>query len=163
MPTRRQLQFRSWDEVRADLDSLLAGYDQAGNWDLGQACKHLNDWLRFPMDGFPETPWPIRAMFFFVRYLFGKFLLRKILRAGKMTDGVPTSPETVYERTPGQVERDAVNELKCTIDRFELFHGEIHPSPVFGKMDRQTAEQLQWVHFAHHLGHLCPLGTPASS
>ncbi len=54
---RRQLRFNDLDEVVRDAETLLAkGYQKAGNWDLAQCCKHLAEWMRFPVEGFPKAP-----------------------------------------------------------------------------------------------------------
>ncbi len=75
-----------------------------------------------------------------------------------MNDGAPTVPQTVYESNDRAGDEQAVAQLTETIERFRQFDGEIVASPIFGPMDKQTAEQLQWVHFAHHLSWLSPTG-----
>ena len=52
----------TWDQVSEDVRRLAAhGYTAHGNWNLSQVCGHLNDWMRFPMDGYPKAPILIRA------------------------------------------------------------------------------------------------------
>lgn len=156
MPKRRKLEFNSWDEVRLDLDALAAGYDQVGKWNLEQAAKHLEDWIRFPIVGFPKAPLPIRMIFGVVRTLMGKSMLKKMITEKRMRDGLPTAPETAYEATSKEAESEAIVKLRDAIDQFEEHAGEIHSSPIYGAMDKQTCEQLQFVHFAHHLSWLTP-------
>ena len=156
MPERRELEFNSWDEVRSDLDALAAGYEQSGNWNLEQAAKHLEDWIRYPIVGFPKAPLPLRVIFAVVRTLIGKSMLKKMIAEKRMRDGLPTAPETAYEATSAEEESEAIAQLRDAIDRFEKHAGEIHSSPIYGAMDKQTCEQLQFVHFAHHLSWLTP-------
>lgn len=152
---RRQLQFESWSSIESDIQDLLHGYDQHGNWNLAQAALHLKDWLSFPMDGFPKAPLPVGILLFVMRVTVGKKLLRSTLADRKMPDGGPTSPETVHSDLEVD-EHAAAEQLLAMIRRFQEFDGPIQRSPVFGDMDKKTAEQLQFVHFAHHLSWLTP-------
>lgn len=149
------LTFTDWDEVEHDLQLLLHGYEQHGNWNLAQMSLHLNDWMSFPMDGFPRTSWPMRLLAALIRGTVGKKLLQKTLVQG-FAPGTPTLPVTVHSGSEAE-DAAAVERLRQTIVRFRQFTGEIHPSPLFGKMDYPTAEQLQLVHFAHHLRFLNPI------
>lgn len=155
MAERRELRFTDWNEVRADLSRLESGYEVAGSWHLDQTAKHLGDWLRFPMDGFPKVNFIMRMMFGALRMTMGPFLFRKILREKKMKDGIPTVPKTVYEADEASI-ASSLSTLRDTIARFESHDGEIIPSPVFGMMDKDQCQQLQLVHFAHHLSWLVP-------
>ncbi|MEZ6134175.1 MAG: DUF1569 domain-containing protein [Pirellulaceae bacterium] len=152
---RRQLDYSDWDAVLNDLHRVSAGYVQQGAWDLAQTAKHLNDWLRFPIDGFPSAPLPIRMMLGMMRLTIGRRMLRKIIAEKKMKDGAPTMPSTVYASDEESADA-AVAALEHTIDRFRNHSGPIHSSPLFGPMDKATAQQLQFVHFAHHLSWLAP-------
>lgn len=96
MSERRQLKFDHWDQIRNELDALLAGYEQAGKWNLAQVCLHLKDWLSYPMDGFPVAPLPMRWLLALLRLTIGKSQLNKILSTGSMPAGGPTMPETVH-------------------------------------------------------------------
>lgn len=151
----RELVFDNWDEIVAELNTLRSGCTQAGQWDLGQTVLHLNAWLTYPLDGFPVPPIPIRAMMTMVRWMFGKSMLRKILMEGRFRDGTPTAPQTVFEPlTDDSSIQKSVDDLLESIARFRAHDQPIHASPIFGAMDKSTAERLQWVHFAHHLSRL---------
>ncbi|HWL09602.1 MAG TPA: DUF1569 domain-containing protein [Planctomicrobium sp.] len=155
MSSLRSLTFTDWDEVEHDLQRLLQGYEQHGNWNLAQMSLHLNDWMSFPMDGFPTVSWPMRMLSALIRGTIGKSLLRKTLAQG-FAAGTPTLPVTVHSASEAE-DADAVERLRQTMTRFRQFTGKIHASPLFGSMDHQTAEQLQLVHFAHHLRFLKPI------
>ena len=161
MAARRSLTFKDWDDVERDLQQLLQGYEQQGNWNLAQMALHLNDWLRFPMDGFPSSPWFMRFLFASLRATMGKKLLQKTLKQG-FAAGNPTHPATVHAQAEAG-DAEAVARLRQTIGRFRQFTGEIHPSPLFGTMDHRTAEQLQLLHAAHHLRFLKPIPEDAEA
>src|SRR4051794_4089516 len=61
---RREIDFRSFEEVRRDIDRLCAsGYERAGNWDLGQVCGHLAIALEESITGYPNRwPWVMRKL-----------------------------------------------------------------------------------------------------
>lgn len=98
---RRSLVFHNLDDAVRDAEMLLErGYDRVGNWTLSQCCSHLSDWLRFPVEGFPRQPAPVRAIFWMMRHAFGKRMLARWLADGSMPAGKPTMPQTVA-KSPG--------------------------------------------------------------
>lgn len=154
MAARRQLKFGSLDEVVRDAEHLLAvGYERAGNWDLAQCCGHLVEWMRFPMDGFPRPPLPIRMMFAVLRPLIGRKELLRAIETNEMRSS-GTDPKTIPQ--PGGDPAAAVAKLKDTVERMKSYTGEIRPSPFFGKMTREEWFGLNRVHAAHHLSFLIP-------
>ena len=81
MATRRELDLCDLDAAVRDTQSLHAvGYLYAGQWDLGQVCGHLADWMRFPLDGFPMPPPPIGLMLWTMRHTVGRRWLGKTLQ-----------------------------------------------------------------------------------
>ncbi|MBA4188162.1 MAG: hypothetical protein C0467_09110 [Planctomycetaceae bacterium] len=151
---RRKLSFATLDEVVADAENLLAnGYDRAGNWDLGQVAGHLANWLSYPVEGFPKFPlvfWPILWL---MRVTTGKVLLREYLAEG-MPSGKPTLRMTVPKS--GGDPKVAVAKLNAAATKFAAHTGPIHPSPLFGAMNKDTAVRLQLRHCEHHLSFLIP-------
>ena len=154
-PVRRALAFDTLDEALLDAERLLAaGYERAGNWSLAQVCGHLNEWMRFPLDGFPQSPAPVRMMLWFMKITAGRQMLRRTLATNSMPAGGPTLRETIPP--PEGDDAAAVDQLRQTVERFKSHAGPIHPSPLFGELDRDTAMRLQLVHCAHHLSFLIP-------
>ena len=152
---RRTLSFQNLGKVADDVRALHAdGYTAVGNWDLSQVCGHLVEWMRFPMDGFPESRFPMNWLFAIMRITMGRRILRKILAGDSMKSGGPTLPATVPET--GGDEAGAVRSLCDTIARLQTHDGPLHPSPVFGDIDLQTLTKLQLIHCAHHLSFLLP-------
>jgi hypothetical protein len=151
---RRELAFATLDEVVRDAENLQAnGYERAGNWDLAQVCSHLAEWMRYPLDGFPKIPLLLRPMFWLLRATMGKKIRRKILAEGFPAGG-RTMPQTVF--APGGDAAAAVAKLKEVAGRFQAHTGPVHPSPLFGAMNKDEALQLQLKHCAHHLSFLVP-------
>ena len=59
MPEPRKITFASLDAAILEAEQLLgSGYEKAGNWNFGQVCGHLENWLSYPMDGFPKVDSP---------------------------------------------------------------------------------------------------------
>ena len=153
---RRKLSFASFDEVVADAENLLAkGYERAGNWDLAQVVGHVAEWMRYPVEGFPKPPIFIRPMLWLMKVTAGKRMRDRILAEG-FAPGGHTMPQTVPP--PGGEPAEAVAKLKSAVAGWKSHTGEVHPSPLFGAMTKETALQLQLKHAAHHLSFLIPKG-----
>jgi len=136
-----------------DAEALLTkGYDRAGNWDLAQVCGHVANWMTYPVEGFPKSPAPIRAMLWLLKKTVGRAKFEKYLAEG-MPAGKPTMPESVP--TAGGDHAAAVAKLKQAVEKFKAADG-VYPSPLFGPMTKDEATRLQLVHAAHHLSFLVP-------
>lgn len=152
---QRDLKFESFQEIAQDADNLLqAGYSATGKWNLAQSCLHLEDWLRFQIDGFPTPPLPIKILMWGTKVMAGKRMLKNIMTHG-FPKGSMTAPETVYQPDAAS-DQDGVDKLKATIERLEKHEGEFHTSPLFGRLTREQVIQLQLLHCAHHLNFLIP-------
>src|SRR5262245_9596482 len=135
----RELQFRDFDEALAELDRLhRGGYSKLGGWDLAQACDHLAYFIRGSLDGFTfKVPWLFKV-------LFGRLVLRRILKRRRMSAGGPTPQKPLP--APGGDEAAAVARLKGEIGRLLAHPGELQPSPFFGRL---TPEQWRELHLIH--------------
>jgi hypothetical protein len=155
MPTRRNLTFGGLDAVARDAEHLLAvGYEKAGNWDLAQACGHVAEWMRFPLDGYPKVPLPLRPVMWLARITVGRSVRDRILATGTFETGGRTMTETIP--APGGDPAAAVAKLRETVARFQAHAGDFHPSPLFGRMTRDEWVRLNLAHAAHHLSFLVP-------
>ncbi len=154
-PKKRQLKFNTLDEMMADVRSLNEhGYLSHGNWTLGQACGHLANWMRYPLDGYPVAPLPIRMIFWVMKKTVVPGMKRKILAEG-FKGGMMTAPESV----PAQDEltdQQGVDQLQNVVDRLNAFQGELIPSPLFGEVAKPMQIQISLLHAEHHLGYLEP-------
>jgi Protein of unknown function (DUF1569) len=147
---RRKLTFASLDEVMLDVDRLLRGHTTVGNWSLGQICSHLAQAFRFTIDGFPpETrlPWIIRKT-------IGRFILWRILRTGRFTEGMRMPKK--WEPVPGTDARAEAEALRAALQRFAAHTGPLVEQPLYGPVSRDVWDQFHCIHCAHHLGFAIP-------
>src|SRR5262245_17025732 len=114
---QRQLEFKSFADVRTELDHLhKGGCEKLGQWDLAQVCDHLSYFIRGSLEGFTfRAPW-------LLKFLFGKMVLKRILSQRRMKTGgfTPQNPLP----SPGGDEAAAVARLKELLDSFEAHAGE---------------------------------------
>jgi hypothetical protein len=146
--SRRALDFRAFDEVVADLDRLKHGYTKGGNWDLGQACWHLNALIRGSLDGFTGKPAP------WIARLFGPLFVRWMLKKRRMPAGFKTPAQ--FEPPAIADEAAEVWQLMQLIERFQKHTGALHPSPFAGPLTNEQWRELHLVHCSHHLSFLHP-------
>jgi hypothetical protein len=147
---RRALAFASLDEVMPDVDRLLGGHTTVGNWSLGQICNHLARAFAGSVEGFPiQAPWLVRTT-------LGPIILRKILKEGKMAEGIKL-PEEVRPK-PGLDDRAEAEALRAALRRFADHTGPPAPHPFCGRMSRDQWDHLHRIHCAHHLSFALPEG-----
>ena len=152
---RRQLKLPNLDASVQDAEMLLAkGYEKAGNWDLAQCCQHLAEWMRYPVEGFPKAPLPVRGMLWMARKTVGPKKLQAYIKDGSFPPGKPTDPRTVL--AAGGDPKVAIENLKRSVERLKAHTGAIIPSPFFGPMSKDECVGLQVIHCAHHLSFLVP-------
>lgn len=154
-PKKRQLKFKDTDEMMAEIRSLHEnGYISHGNWTLGQTCGHLANWMRYPLDGFPAAPLPIRAIFWVMRKTVVPGMKRKILAEG-FKGGMMTAPESVPHQDQ-MSDQQGIAQLQEVVERVNAHQGEFIPSPLFGEMDKPMHLNVTLLHAEHHLGYLEP-------
>lgn len=153
---RRQLEFKTLDDAVSEARQLLhSGYEQAGRWNLSQVLGHCDDWLRFPLDGYPRPIFPVNFILWLAKITLGVGMRKKILRERAFRAGSATMPETVKQ--PNLVDdAAALEQFERTVERFKSHRGSLHPSPLFGKMTYEEHRELQVIHLQHHLGFLVP-------
>ena len=152
---RRQLKFENLDQVTEQINRLLTGgYTKTGNWDLSQVCRHLHDWMRYSLDGYPQAAAPIRLVLWLMKTTSGRRQFERVIKQG-FKDKLPTMPNTVH-KAGADDDQAAVEELTGTINRLKNSNGPIVPSPLYGPMTYDEAVQLQLAHCAHHLSFLNP-------
>lgn len=154
----RELRYTDLQSMLADVDNMLAnGYEKHGNWTLGQAAGHVADWARFPMDGFPTPPAPLRLIFWGMRKAgFAAKIANKIIAEG-FKPGMATAPDTVP--AADSADKEGVEKLHAVVDQLEQHSGELHESPLFGEMDHATHLHVTLLHAAHHFAFLAPVDT----
>ena len=154
-PARRSLSFATPADLLADLQILQErGYFQLGRWNLAQTCHHLELWMRYPLDGYPRAPLPLRMVMLLLRHTLGPRQLRQVLTTGAFPGGAPTMPATLGQ--PDLDQPAALDRLRQTLRRLEHHAGPLHPSPLYGPTDHATTLRLHLIHAAHHLSLLVP-------
>ena len=150
-PARRRLDFKSWPEVLADVESLhAAGYRRAGNWDLSQILDHVGEGLRTAVRGIDhQGPWVIRK-------LIGPILLRQMLRQRRMKAGIKV-PQW-WLPGPGHDESQAIEQFRADLATFEASSAPTHPHPLLGSLTKEQWNEMALIHAAHHLSFLSPNG-----
>ncbi|GAB5406372.1 MAG: DUF1569 domain-containing protein [Aureliella sp.] len=158
----REIRYQDLDEMIADADQLLSGgYQQHGNWTLAQVAGHVADWARFPMDGFPTPPAPLRLVFWTLRKLGVADRMAKQIKENGFKPGIATAPQTVPPSDASDAE--AVAKLRAVAAQMKNHSGPLHTSPLFGEMDPPTHLHVTLLHAAHHFGYLTPNGTEAGA
>lgn len=153
MIARRPLDFRSYDDLLADVARLRErGYDRAGTWELPQMLVHLARTMDVVSDPSSKRmprplqwaarrfalPWMLKR-----RGMPARAPMPKLLR--------PTSP------TPPSID-EAMAALEAAISRARALPGATIAHPALGTIALDDWHQLQLIHASHHLSHLVPRG-----
>ncbi|WP_422927570.1 DUF1569 domain-containing protein [Singulisphaera sp. PoT] len=145
---RRDLKFATMDRVMPDIDNLLLGYRQLGNWSLGQICNHLTMVIQGSVAGFGgRAPW-------IVRKAIGPIVLRQIFKAGCMKPG-RMLPKKFWPNT-GLDDRAEAEAMRATLYYFAAHMEGFADHPIFGPLSREQWTRLHCIHCAHHLSFLVP-------
>jgi len=154
--SRRALDFRTIEEVVAELDRLQAGsYQKGGNWDLAQVCNHLAIFVRGSLDGFttPKPPWYVRLIApLFVRWMLWKRWMPERVKIPPALQPQPNADET-----------KEVQGLMQLLLRFKEHRGPLYPSPFAGDFRYDTWREIHLIHCAHHLSFLHPAALTAAA
>ena len=150
---RRELEFKSLDELKAELDRIDAAHaagnlGKTGNWSPAQNLEHLGSFWTCSLDGFPpgKPPLPLRIM---AQLLFKK----KAVAGGSPPPGFPI-PKGVSLLIPDEnVELAGASEkLRNCIHSTENGDAYVPESPLFGKVTREQWTTMHLGHCALHLG-----------
>jgi Protein of unknown function (DUF1569) len=155
MIERRAFSLTELDQMMPEMDRLLvAGYEPAGNWSLGQTCKHLTETMAGSMEGFPAVPFPNRAVLAVLRPLLGRTLKAQLLKSGTMRAGMPLPKKFVP--IPGLDDRAEAEALRAMARIYAGYSGPMAPHPMFGAMTRADWDRVHVIHTGHHLSFLVP-------
>lgn len=96
MKTRRSLDFRSFDEVAADVTALASGpCRRCGQWDLATTCDRLAKTFESGLENKPVHFWLLVRM---VAPIFGPMIFRRVLKTRRFPTGVKAPPSLVPEQ-----------------------------------------------------------------
>lgn len=148
---RRELNFRSLDDVVADAEMLvsLPTVRTLGNWPLTNLLTHLTITFNNSIDGFP-----VRAPLF-IR-LLGPFIKGSVLKAPKMSPGIrlPKAAEPAVFPDAASPQA-AMKELRSAIARART-EQMVAPHPAFGRMTHDEWLTLHLRHCELHLSYAVP-------
>jgi hypothetical protein len=108
------------------------------------------------MDGFPKPPLFVRSIFGIMKALGMTEKMKQSILSQGFKPGTPTAPQTVPAADAVE-DATGVQQLGKVIDRMRDFDGPLHPSPLFGEMDREMWIKVTLLHAQHHLAFLVPL------
>lgn len=147
-PTRRRLVFADFSQVRADIEHLQAcGYQQTGNWSLGQMCDHLAKSFDAMIDGYGyQAAWPLRLTTKLVMPII--FQLKRVPSGAKIPKRFEAADEISDEARVADFER--------ALERIENYRSSFVAHPFAGRLSNRRWKQLQLIHCAHHLSFLVP-------
>ncbi|QDT67029.1 DUF1569 domain-containing protein [Calycomorphotria hydatis] len=151
MPNKlRTLTFEDLPAAVEEAKALLrCGYQQRGNWTLGQICRHLRLVQDASIDGYP---WWM-SLFSPLRPIFRQLMLKRIL-AGDSPRGVRTAG--MFVPPANLVDSVEVDAFEESVTRIIAHEGSFHPHPGFGQLGREGIIQVHQLHAAHHLRFLEP-------
>lgn len=147
----RQLQLKDLNAVRAEVEALHAkGYEQQGQWTLGQMCYHLRIVQDGSLDGYS---WWL-SLFAPLRPVMRWVMLPKILSGNS-----PIGLRTLFVFAPPEKvdEQEEVKQFLSSIDRYIAYEEKIKAHPGFGRMSKSELEQVHAAHASHHLRFLKPV------
>ena len=147
--SRRELDYKSFDEFLADVDCLSDGNIKTlGNWSAGQIFQHLANAFNGSIDGLPQAfPWFICAT---------ARMFKKKLIGGAMPAGIkmPAKLAAAVMPEPTPTETGLAN-LRAAVARLKQEpHRAAHP--VFGRI---TTDEWNTVHLKHASLHMSFLTT----
>jgi hypothetical protein len=151
-PARRALDFRSFDDVRADTARLAAApHDRCGRWDLATTCDHLVKAIEV---GLENRPVALPRFAQLLAPLVGPLVFKRMLKTRRMPTGVRApAPFVPVENCACD---DAVARLDAMTRRAEAFPGPMPRHVFFGPITAEQWKQLMLIHCAHHLSFLVP-------
>src|SRR5690242_5657654 len=129
MTTRRSLDFRSFEEVAADVAALAAGpYTRCGQWDLATTCDHL---ARTFESGLENRPVHFPLLVRMIAPVLGPMIFRRVLKTRRFPTGVKAPPSLVPEKACDCAA--AVARLNAAMARAARFAGPLSKHPIFGR------------------------------
>lgn len=155
---RRELDFRSADDVIAEIESLRShGYRRMKQWNLTQICKHLTATMQGGLDGWGfRLPWIVRATY--MNWEFHYALKNRRMFQGLPTLGVLKPPAAPSDGAAGD-DDEVIRTCIDTCRRTSQCSGTMTDNPLFNHVSAEDWKEYMWIHAAHHLGFLIPQQT----
>ncbi len=133
----------------ADTVRLRAGYEKAGQWDLGMMLDHVAKMMSSPFTpGQRDLPGPASAV--------ARLIVRRMVRRSWYPTLV-TFPAPASIRPTAGVDVDAADAgLRAVVERVRALPEGPVDCPPFGQLSKGDFVGLQLLHAAHHLSYLRP-------
>ena len=148
-PTRRDLHFRTLDEILDDVRQLSsAPRRMLGRWTDAQIIQHLAIAVNMSFDGYGfRSPWPIRL---------AAHMVKNRILTGRMPAGIRLPRRGAAMLPAPEASWDAaVEQLERAIGRFAA-ETPAQPHPVLGRLTRMEYELLHLRHAELHLSFIVP-------
>src|SRR5262249_54477251 len=121
-----------------------------GKWSLGEMCDHLANTMNRALDGYPKPmPWVVRRT-------IGPYILKKILKEGRMATGIQVPK--ILEPKSGTDATVGAETLRAAIERLQKASDPFPENAFFGRITKDETVRLQTIHCAHHLSFAVPTG-----
>jgi hypothetical protein len=144
-PSRRPLDFRSFEDLSADVARLqTGGYERVGVWSLEQVLDHLTKSMVLARSTSEGLPRPVRWLM--------KPIVWRLLRTRQM----PTVPAPKRLRPLPTIEPGVEARFASEVEVARSMTGDRIDHPAFGWMRVEDWKQLQLIHAARHLSFLVP-------
>ena|SRR5258708_17439591 len=142
---RRELKFRTFEEVRAELTRLEQGpVETTGQWSFFQIIVHLAKGIEGSMKGVR------REMSFWRRHILGPLLYRLFAFRGYIPKGIKGPPA---DRIEGN-ETEAIAQFRKALEAFEKSEGPYSDHPILGQLTKKQWVVFHSMHFANHVGYI---------
>lgn len=146
---RRKLRYGSFDEIVADAEKLRGGYQQMGNWSLGQIAKHVAGGMAMALDGGTPLANPL------VRFVASTFMKNGAVR-GPLKPGFKLPKKFAAKLIPSNTDDEAgVAELRQIVARWKKETQRL-PHPFFGKLTPAEWDAISLNHASLHFSFLAP-------
>ena len=151
-PERRELSFKSMDEVVEDAERLAAGEVRTtGNHSFAEILKHLalsHDMATGKIDA-PRPPWFMRL----ILPVMKNFILNSTPKPGFK---LPKTAESFFWPGGDIDVQEALTHLKDSVENYNV-NGPLEVHPMFGKATRDQIDRLNLGHCAMHLSFVHPV------
>ena len=148
-PGRRSLQFKSTDEIIAEVERLRGGCKTVGAWSLAHIFGHLASVieaiLKAPAPA-PGTPPPPTQ--------FSPEKRDEVLASGVLPEGLP-QPDWLDGFQPQGAQEEA-DRLHAALVAFEASPGPVGRHRYFGLLSKEQWDRLNCIHCAHHMSFAIP-------
>lgn len=151
---RRNVRYRSLDDILADAESLRAGgYDRLGNWSLGQVSSHLANVLNMGIDGGVfSLPSPLQAL---IRLFMKETFLEKTAKPGfKLPKKIAAKIGPRTDEGP-KGDEEGLDQLRRALARWKQETTRA-PNGLLGRLSLEEWDRFQLRHAELHMSFLVP-------